>query len=305
MPTYLVHGFRWARGAIRIHIALYDLDDAAAEWIVAPASAITLLNSFYTLYDFLPPSQSPVVPTPSSTPTSPGIVPLPKSPVPSKSPGPKSPGPKSPVLKSPGLAKVSRGERSHAGTRKNSATAPQKFNDWSAVKLLEQYDPDDESIASQPFAYVADFVVPVSLSVDIAAEMAMYEERQRAEAQPVLSPELSQGAPPPNGDSTSATGSNGTSGNLGGGAASTGLSERDLRRKSRRLGWFEKLRDQLQKEATIGWYVVVCGDEERDISGLAGPTEDADDETGPKTPRSAGLRGFFGKRERSSKTDNL
>ena len=35
MPAYLVHGFRWARGAIRIHIALYDIDDAAAEWIIA------------------------------------------------------------------------------------------------------------------------------------------------------------------------------------------------------------------------------------------------------------------------------
>jgi hypothetical protein len=295
MPTYLVHGFRWTRGAIRIHIALHDLDDAAAEWIVAPASAITILNSFYTLFDFLPPSQSPVTSAPSSTPASPGFV----LPPPQKLPA---------VPRSPGLAKAAAGGSSVAGPRNNSASAPPKFNDWSAVKLLEQYDPDDESIASQPFAYVADYIVPVSLSADIAAEMAAYEERQRADVQPILSPGTPSGFPHSNGDSATAGGANGTSNSLGRRAVPASLSERDLRRKSRRLGWFEKMRDQLQKEATIGWYVVVCGDEERDFSGLVGSAGEADDEANreevqPKTPRSAGLRGFFSRRERFSKTD--
>src|SRR5436190_19227360 len=60
MPTYLIHGFRWSRTKIRHHIIFYDLEDAAAEWIVAPASANTFLNSFYTLFDFLPPSHPPI-----------------------------------------------------------------------------------------------------------------------------------------------------------------------------------------------------------------------------------------------------
>ncbi|KOS21362.1 hypothetical protein ESCO_005157 [Escovopsis weberi] len=38
--------------------------------------------------------------------------------------------------------------------------------------------------------------------------------------------------------------------------------------------WFERLRDELQAGAGIGWYVVVCGDEER----YAPPREGADEE---------------------------
>ena len=50
MPTYLLHGFRWPRAAIRIHIILQDLDDCAADWIVAPASAAALTANFHTLH---------------------------------------------------------------------------------------------------------------------------------------------------------------------------------------------------------------------------------------------------------------
>ncbi|KAI9872134.1 MAG: hypothetical protein M1830_002032, partial [Pleopsidium flavum] len=50
MPVYLLHGFRWPRAAIRIHIILHHLDDAAAEWISAPTTTATLLASFRTLY---------------------------------------------------------------------------------------------------------------------------------------------------------------------------------------------------------------------------------------------------------------
>ncbi|KAF2670736.1 hypothetical protein BT63DRAFT_200042 [Microthyrium microscopicum] len=38
MPTYLLHGFRWPRPLIRIHIILNNLDDAAAEWLMAPGT---------------------------------------------------------------------------------------------------------------------------------------------------------------------------------------------------------------------------------------------------------------------------
>ncbi|RMY41624.1 hypothetical protein D0864_16185 [Hortaea werneckii] len=50
MPTYLLHGFRWPRPLIRIHIILQNLDDAAAEWLVAPETTQTLLENFNELY---------------------------------------------------------------------------------------------------------------------------------------------------------------------------------------------------------------------------------------------------------------
>ncbi|KAF1981187.1 hypothetical protein K402DRAFT_408621 [Aulographum hederae CBS 113979] len=56
MPTYLCHGFRWPRPLIRIHIILQNLDDAAAEWLMAPATRQTLLANFKTLYPAILPS---------------------------------------------------------------------------------------------------------------------------------------------------------------------------------------------------------------------------------------------------------
>lgn len=56
MPTYLLHGFRWPRPLIRIHIILQNLDDAAAEWLMAPATASTLQANFASLYPDLMPS---------------------------------------------------------------------------------------------------------------------------------------------------------------------------------------------------------------------------------------------------------
>lgn len=50
MPTYLLHGFRWPRPLVRIHIILQNLDDAAAEWLVAPNTTLALLKNFNQLY---------------------------------------------------------------------------------------------------------------------------------------------------------------------------------------------------------------------------------------------------------------
>lgn len=50
MPVYLLHGFRWPRPLIRIHIILQNLDDAAAEWLVAPNTTSTMLANFNQLY---------------------------------------------------------------------------------------------------------------------------------------------------------------------------------------------------------------------------------------------------------------
>lgn len=46
MPTWIVHGFRWPRAQIRIHIILQNLDDAAPEWLMAPATAACLTENF-------------------------------------------------------------------------------------------------------------------------------------------------------------------------------------------------------------------------------------------------------------------
>ncbi|KAF2234167.1 hypothetical protein EV356DRAFT_428115, partial [Viridothelium virens] len=50
MPVYLLHGFRWPRPLVRIHIILQNLDDAAAEWLIAPPTTQALLRNFKDLY---------------------------------------------------------------------------------------------------------------------------------------------------------------------------------------------------------------------------------------------------------------
>lgn len=50
MPTYLLHGFRWPRPLIRIHVILQNLDDVATEWLVAPNTTLELLRNFNELH---------------------------------------------------------------------------------------------------------------------------------------------------------------------------------------------------------------------------------------------------------------
>jgi len=311
MPAFLVHGFRWQRPNIRVHIILNDLDDAAAEWVIAPATSVTLLNSFYSLYDFLPPSNPPPASYPLAAPTEKVVVQDPNQ------------GPRILTKKNKGsiasLGSIARKKRPaklesaalgngnghHVGDKsqseasrtttglfvsRNSKGKPGKkptFNDWSVVKFVEQYDPNDTHAVSQPYAYVADYMVEVPLGVSISEEVAKYEAaKQRVEEGP-LSPPSSSGTPGKPGI--------GASGDL----TSPGLSAREIRRKSRRLGWFEKLRDGLQKGADIGWYVVVCGDEERVSPSMerGGTTEDIEEEDQIRTPRSTNLRGFFNRKK--------
>lgn len=323
MPTYLLHGFRWQRAAIRIHIILQDLEDAAPEWIVAPATSNTILNSFYSLFDFLPPSNPPAPAQPPSLPMDfPPPPPIPDDP-PDERPSrlsrkntrsmvslrslsrkrrPANIG-TAPMIKPSGERKPSTSTSDSGGHKSRPATSsgsnfyspfingkprkPPAFNDWSVVKLVEQYDPNDMQSTSQPYAYVADYMVEVTLGISLAEEMAKYELRLKSEDAPMSTP-ASPG---------SAHASTSSIGDLG----SLGLSARDVRRKSRRLGWFEKLRDGLQKGEDIGWHVVVCGDEERaspsiDILRNGRPSTSTSDSTMHRLPRSAGLRSFFGRR---------
>lgn len=50
MPVYFIHGFRWPRALIRIHIILHNLEDSAAEWLVAPNTTREMLDNFHQLH---------------------------------------------------------------------------------------------------------------------------------------------------------------------------------------------------------------------------------------------------------------
>ncbi|PQE31378.1 developmental regulator protein [Rutstroemia sp. NJR-2017a WRK4] len=293
MPTYLLHGFRWHRSNIMVHIVINDLEDAAPEWVMAPATSNALLNSFYTLYDFLPPSNPPPIdysPEPSPTeeahPTvaeKPAHRTLTNRNTNSRSRSSSLGGSfalrnsisngqrRDSVLESEAAMSRTTSGGTHQNTQQ-SRTGKEKgpsFNEWSVVKLVEQYNPDDMSTKSQPWAYVADHMVEVTLGVSIAEEMKRYEDKLKAEE------EIPDG--PENG----------------------GISAREARRKSRRVGWFEKLREGLQSDESAGWHVVFCGDEERwfpPAEELDEINSQDDEEDSPVVPRDTGLRGFFKRR---------
>jgi hypothetical protein len=316
MPTYLLHGFRWQRANIRIHIILQDLEDAAPDWIVAPATSITLLNSFYSLYDFLPPSNPPPASYPLPVPVEKVVVEDAhqgrRTLVKRKSgslaslaslakkgkPGSdklngagttEGNGHPSPQLRTGLEATTTAKPTSQSTTTERVPT----FNDWSVVKLVEAYDPADLQSSTQKYAFVADHLVEVTLSVSISEQIALYEAKLR-EAEGILNSSTST----PSITGTPGTVATGASGELNReGLGLSGISARELRRKSRRLGWFEKLRDGLQKGEEIGWFVVVCGDEERASPILVRDRSENEEEEPLKTPRSAGLKGFFGRRK--------
>jgi hypothetical protein len=101
---------------------------------------------------------------------------------------------------------------------------------WSAIKLLEEYDPRDLGTVSRPYAYVADYAVRVDLSCSVVDEIARYEQQQLQSPHPPVSISSKK-------DSSSSAGQS---------------------------GWFQQLRDQLEGGEEIRWYVVVNGDEVRD-----------------------------------------
>jgi hypothetical protein len=94
------------------------------------------------------------------------------------------------------------------------------MHSWSPVRLLEEYDVDDMVTACRPYAYVADHVVRIDLSVDVAGQMAKYYEKMAGDD-----------------------------------------------------GWIVKLRDELQKGEPVRWYIVVCGDEVREVPGKSDEEE--------------------------------
>lgn len=114
---------------------------------------------------------------------------------------------------------------------------PVMAQEWSPVKVLEEHDPNNMDEVSRPYAYVADYVQRIDSSCSIVEEIARYEHMVRASREPAVTG--------PSSDET-----------LNG--------KRDTARLGGLAGWFEQLRDQLQRGEEIRWYVVVNGDEERE-----------------------------------------
>ncbi|KAB5571999.1 hypothetical protein GE09DRAFT_651700 [Coniochaeta sp. 2T2.1] len=257
MPTYLCHGFRWQRRSVRVFVIVQNLDDASPEWIIPARSSQCILESFYNLFDFLP----YCVPPPRS---GSGY---------GSSKATLRTGRRDSVAASDDEShhrngnrtrsrsqSASHKSRSQSRTRSRQQSNPPlpssaplnahglpaedelKVQDWSAVKLLEEYDPSRLDEVSRPYAYVADYAVRIDLSVSIFDEIAKYEERLRADPDPPMTGPCDEGAP-------------GQQGKKKGGKKTQPCPG---------TGWFEKLRDQLQRGEEIRWYVVVNGDEVRE-----------------------------------------
>ncbi|KAK4126272.1 hypothetical protein N657DRAFT_547938, partial [Parathielavia appendiculata] len=208
MPTYLCHGFRWQRRSVRVYIILQNLDDASPEWIIPATSSRCILKSFYEIFDFLPycsPKQGCYAPTRELDGEN-------RTTAENRS-------------RSRGLTdgSSSSSSSSHTSSPEDDFSA----QSWSAIKLLEEYDPHDLTAVSRPYAYVADYAVRIDLSCSIVDEISRYEQLQHQSAYPAIS--IPTRNPPAEGQ-----------------------------------GWFEQLRDQLQRSEEIRWYVVVNGDEVRD-----------------------------------------
>jgi hypothetical protein len=244
MPTYLCHGFRWQRRSVRVYVILQNLDDASPEWIIPARSSRCILKSFYEVFDFLPycsPKLGRYTPTrqvnrdgSTSTEDRSQSRGRGRSQSPSTGQSRSQSRPTQRQLLPPvrGIADDSSSSSSNASSAEDEFAA----QSWSAIKLLEEYDPRDLTAVSRPYAYVADYAVRIDLSCSIVDEIARYEQQQLQSSYPAIS-----------------------------------IPSRDSPAKG--AGWFEQLRDQLQRGEEMRWYVVVNGDEVRDWSDE--PTEQA------------------------------
>ncbi|RYO79438.1 hypothetical protein DL762_008182 [Monosporascus cannonballus] len=260
MPTYLCHGFRWHRDAIRFFVIVQDIDDAAPEWVVSPRSSAALLAQFYELFDFLPHrngSQSADIDPARHAPSLSNQDPMGELAESGDSrTQSKSVARNRSKLPSSRWMKASQGGVSFTRTVTEAPGFPDNEaspSDWSAVTLLEEFDPANLSIVSGPWAYVANHVVRIDTSTSVAEEIVRYESLEKSR-----DPRATSGP------------SDGTGGKL-----DTMASED--------AGWLERLRDKLQRNEAIKWYVVVCGDEDR-----TGQSPDGDEDKEIKGPHERG-----------------
>ncbi|KAL2127280.1 hypothetical protein VTI74DRAFT_10987 [Chaetomium olivicolor] len=229
MPTYLCHGFRWQRRSIRVYVILQNLDDASPEWIIPAKSSRCILKSFYEVFEFLPycsPKRGRYNPVAGDTDSDDDSRILHYADGTSSQDRSQSRGRGRSQSRSTARSRSQSRAKQHqplpplpsdyeSGSTSSASSSADDISaqSWSAIKLLEEYDPRDLTAVSRPYAYVADYAVRIDLSCSIADEIARYEQQQLQSGQP---------------------------------------------------GWFEELRDQLQRGEEICWYVVVNGDEVRD-----------------------------------------
>lgn len=224
---------------------MHSLQDAAAEWIIAPNTALSIVQSFNKAYDFLP-----ALPTEFETDTvddaQQSLHSLDLN-----------------ATRSTSTVNTIRAPRSHA--RYNTdPEAP--FNDWCPIKLLEEYDPMDLSSCSSKHAYVADHVIQVPLSLRITpslfSDLEVIRKEQRKQASKLIHLNKVSEAGDRNDDSEDVK--------AGLAAPEAGLGE--VLDENDTVGdgsyradddWLSRLRDKLQPDEEIGWYMVVCEDEER------------------------------------------
>ncbi|KAH6607776.1 lbe protein [Trichoderma cornu-damae] len=179
MPTYLCHGFRWARMRIRAFVIIEDLEDAAPDWITAPGSSTAILERFSTKFDYLPRRLAPQTSGQPSERQSEQLWEQPK----------QEERPMAHQQYSPSVPTL----------RGSSCEGSALAHHSSAVRLLEEYDPEETSSPSRPFAYVADHAIRIDLSANVLEEMAKYEalakERNEGNWLERLRDELQAGAP--------------------------------------------------------------------------------------------------------------
>lgn len=213
-----------------MYVIVQNLDDASPEWIIPARSATCILESFYNLFDFLPYcSAADSGNSPVANEDGRHVQHSARS----QSRGHRS-GSQSQSQSHRSRSRQSSQRRQPSEIHGGGRGADFGAQDWSVVKLLEEYDPLNLEEVSRPYAYVADYVVPIDLSVSIADEIQKYEACVKADHDPpIMGPESDERG-------------------------------RKKSNKQQRTGWFEKLRDQLQRGEDIRWYVVVNGDEVRD-----------------------------------------
>lgn len=164
---------------IRIFVIIEDLDDAAPDWITGRNSSAAILERFGTKFDYLP----------RRLPQSQAEKPSEQEPMPQQK-------------------QATQDEKTTAHQDDDFSVPPSRVpysedsvlvNQFSPVKLLEEYDPEETSISARPFAYVADHVIRIDLSANVLDEIAKYEalvkERDEGNWFERLRDELQEGSP--------------------------------------------------------------------------------------------------------------
>ncbi|KAL1900349.1 hypothetical protein Cpir12675_001033 [Ceratocystis pirilliformis] len=134
-------------------------------------------------------------------------------------------------------------------------------NDWAAICLLEEWDAradlvPTETLCSRPWAFVADYAVRIDLSGRVTDEIARYQRWCNK-----LAPE---NRPMGGGDGLASGFEDDPAADRA--AIETGFTPKPA--PPRNPGWFQKLRDNMEFEGAIQWYVVVCEDEMRDFPAI-------------------------------------